>query len=195
VKLSRRDLVLLKMPLLGALAAFAIAALMTWWSLLHSTEARLAHDAASRHKQQSEQRLLQIERDAPEHEKLAAQFSNLQQSRHFIRENRLEWTETLAQIGHDMQLIDLHYEFAPQTLISTDKNAAYQTFSSLMTLQLRPRHEQALLDFLAQLQRQATAMILVRHCRLSAEGQPERAGLAATCELAWVTSSPPLASQ
>lgn len=186
-KHGRSDLALLKTPLLGTLAAFGLAGLVLWWSLLDGATAAQAYDAAVSRQQQREQRLLQLEREAPERQKLAAAFSRPQPSRPHQPENRLAWTETLEQIRRELHLIELHYQFGPQTKLN---EMPKPPFSSPMTLQLRLRHEQELLDFFARLKQQAKALILVRHCKLSSDTDSASPGLTAACELAWVTSNP-----
>lgn len=187
MKLSRGDLALLKLPLLSALMAVTLSGLLVWWSLLDGATATQAYETAAKRKRQSEHTLQQMERDAAERQQLADQLSRQTHTRHPHQENRLAWTETLAQIGRDLQLLEMHYEFGPQSSLGTIKSAAHGWLASPMKLQLRLRHEQELLDFLQHLKQQAKAMILVRQCTLSTE--PDVPGLAATCELAWVTSA------
>jgi hypothetical protein len=116
-------------------------------------------------------------------------FQNLQQSGIVGPERRLEWIELLRDLQARLRIPGLTYEFgARQPLSPGGGDAAW--FASQLRLQLRLVHEEDLLRFLASLQGEAKALVLIRQCALTPLADPNASDLAqlsAECDLRWVT--------
>jgi len=192
MKFTRRDLVKLKWPLVGALLLLVVAGLLAWWSQQDAQQAERQRNAAETGKTRIEQRLRQARTEEQELKERARTFQQMQNSGMSGDEKRLDWTELLREIQRNMRLPGMNYEFGAQTPLEKGSDMGYVYFVSPMRLQLRLLHEEDLLKFLVRLQREAKALVLVRSCKLSPlpnSGQ-ERAALAqlnAECELQWVT--------
>lgn len=189
---SRHDLVKLRLPLLGTLALLILAGLLAWWSVQQGQKAQQEWNAAAAAKNQIEQRLRQVRTEEQELKERTLFFQQMQNSGMTGEEKRLDWTELLRQIQQDLRLPGMSYEFGPQKSLEKVSGVAFAYFASPMRLQLRLLHEGDLINFLARLQKEAKALVLVRSCKLSpnpqsSDGRPTAAQLAAECELQWVT--------
>jgi len=189
---TSRDLVKLRLPLLGALALLLAAGLLAWWSTLAEQKAQQERNSAATAKSQIELRLRQVRTEEQDLKDRTQIFQQLQNRGITGEERRLDWTEMLRQIQRDMRLPNMSYEFAAQKPLDTVNGVAYAFFASPMRLQLRLLHEEDLINFLARLQDEAKALVLVRSCKLApvAAGGEQRATpaqLSAECELQWIT--------
>lgn len=192
MKFVRRDLVKLRLPLLGALLLLILAGLIGWWSVRDAERAALERNTADSRKSQIEQRLRQVRTEEQELKERAQIFQQMQSAGMTGEEKRLDWTELLRQIQNDMRIPGMSYEFGVQKALENVNGVAYAYFASPMRLQLRLLHEEDLLNFLARVGREAKALVLVRSCKLSPLanlGEPRTvpAQLSAECELQWIT--------
>ena len=192
MKFTTRDFAKLQWPLTGALILLGIAGLLAWWSQLEAQKAGHERDAAFNSNTEIEQRLRQVRTEEQELKERAQIFQQMQNSGIAGAEKRLDWVEMLRQIQLEMRLPGMTYEFGAQIPLETVNGPSYAYFASPMHLKLRLLHEEDLLNFLARVQKEAKALILVRSCKLS---PPPRSGenrealpqLGAECELQWVT--------
>lgn len=192
MKFVRRDLVKLRLPLLGALTLLILAGLIGWWSVRDAERAALERNTADSSKTQIEQRLRQVRTEEQELKERAQIFQQMQSAGMTGEEKRLDWTEMLRQIQNDMRIPGMSYEFGVQKALENVSGVAYAYFASPMRLQLRLLHEEDLLNFLARVRREAKALVLVRSCRLlpladPGNGHATPARLSAECELQWIT--------
>ncbi|MDP3537137.1 MAG: hypothetical protein Q8S26_00375 [Azonexus sp.] len=191
MKFTARDLVKLRLPMLGTLALFILAGLFAWWSQRDAEKAEHERNAATASKNQIEQRLRQVRTEEQELKDRAHIFQKMQNFGITGEEKRLDWTESLRLIQQEMRLPGMNYEFGVQKPLENVNGAAYAYFASPMRLQLRLLHEEDLITFLARVQKEAKALVLVRSCKLSPLGSQAAgratAQLGADCELQWVT--------
>lgn len=195
MKLTSRDLPKLWLPLLAALAMIAVASLLVWGSQLDAGKAEHERNAAMTAKNQIEQRLRQVRTEEQEIRERTQLLQQLQNSGITGDEKRLDWMEMLRETQRELRIPGMSYEFGAQTSLDKAGDASYAWFSSPLRLQLRLLHEEDLINFLASVQREAKALVLVRNCKLSplagsSEGRAAIAQLAAECELQWVTVRP-----
>ena len=192
MKLKQDDLAKLRFPLLVMISLLAVALFIAWWSY---TEAQMATEERNRAlgtKNQVEQRLLLARTEEQELKVRASTFQQLGNSGITGEEKRLDWMETLGDIQRDLHLPGMSYEFGAQAPLETAPGADYAFFASPMRVRLRLLHEEDLLNFLTRVQKGASAMVLVRSCKLTPLSQSGRDGestaqLAADCELQWIT--------
>jgi hypothetical protein len=192
MKFTVRDLVKLRLPILGTLTLFLVTGLLVWWSMQQAQKAEHERNSAAAGMSQVEQRLRQVRTEEQELKDRALIFQKMQNSGITGEERRLDWTELLRKIQQDMRLPGMSYEFGAQKSLESVNGAAFAYFSSPMRLQLRLLHEEDLINFLARVQREAKALVLVRNCKLApqtggSDGRSAIAQLNAECELQWVT--------
>ena len=189
---SHKDFTKLQIPLLSMVVMLLIAGLLVWWSMGLAEKSKRENVAANASKNQVDQRLRQVRTEEQELKEKAQIFQQMQNSGMAGEEKRLDWTEMLRNTQREMRLPGMTYEFGAQIPLDTVEGAAFAYFTSPMRLQLRLLHEQDLLNFLNRIQKEASALVLVRSCKLSplARSNDARDGLAqlgAECELQWVT--------
>jgi hypothetical protein len=189
---SQKDFTKLQIPLLSMVVMLLIAGLLVWWSMGLAEKSKRENVAANASKNQVDQRLRQVRTEEQELKEKAQIFQQMQNSGMAGEEKRLDWTEMLRNTQREMRLPGMTYEFGAQIPIDTVEGAAFAYFTSPMRLQLRLLHEQDLLNFLNRIQKEASALVLVRSCKLSplTRSNDARDGLAqlgAECELQWVT--------
>ena len=189
---SQKDFTKLQIPLLSMVVMLLIAGLLVWWSMGLAEKSKRENVAANSSKNQVDQRLRQVRTEEQELKEKAQIFQQMQNSGMAGEEKRLDWTEMLRNTQRDMRLPGMSYEFGVQVPIDSVEGAAFAYFTSPMRLQLRLLHEQDLLNFLNRIQKEASALVLVRSCKLSplTRSNDARDGLAqlgAECELHWVT--------
>lgn len=190
--LSKKDFSKLQIPLLGLLIAIVLASTLVWWNLSRIEQATQHNKAANTSKNQIEQRLRQVRTEEQELKEKAQIFQEMQRSGIAGEEKRLDWTEMLQRIQREMRLPGMNYELGAQIPLDAVSNAAFSYYTSPMRIQLRLLHEEDLLNFLARIQKEASALVLVRSCKLSPlpSQNSERISLAlltAECDLQWVT--------
>jgi hypothetical protein len=189
---SQKDLVKLQIPLISMLVMLAIAGVLAWWSMGLAEKSSRENKAANASKNQVEQRLRQVRTEEQELKEKAQIFQQMQNSGMAGEEKRLDWTEMLRSTQLEMRLPGMTYEFGAQIPLDSVDGAAFAYFASPMRLQLRLLHEQDLLNFLTRIQKEASALVLVRACKLtpitrSGDVRDGLAQLGAECELQWVT--------
>lgn len=195
MKLTGRDLPKLWLPLLVTAAMFIVAGLLAWGSQLDAGKAELERKAAATARNQIEQRLRQVRTEEQDIKDRTQLLQQLQSSGVTGEERRLDWMEMLRDIQRELRIPGMNYEFGAQTTLDKGDDTAYAWFTSPMRLQLRLLHEEDLLNFLARLQKDAKALVIVRGCKLAplprqSDSREALAQLAAECELQWLTARP-----
>ena len=188
MNIGRRDLVRLRLPLLGFFCTLSLAGGLLAWSEGQRGQAEQARDAARSSKNGIEQRLRQANGEAQNLAERAAIFRQMQETGILGEEQRLEWTEMLQNMQRELRLPGLHYEFAAQMPLAAGNCSAPGCFSSLLRLQLQLLHEMDLLALLARIEKEAKAVVVLQGCRLQPLQQAtETARLNADCRMQWIT--------
>jgi type II secretory pathway pseudopilin PulG len=192
MKLTRRDLPKLWLPLVAALALIGIASLLAWATHLDADKAERERNAATSAKNQIEQRLRQVRTEEQEIKERTQRLQQLQDAGITGEERRLDWMETLRDAHHELAIPGMNYEFGAQTSLDTSDDSMQAWFSSPLRLQLRLLHEEDLLRLLARIQKDAKALVIVRSCKLSPlprqpDGRDTMAQFGAECEMQWLT--------
>lgn len=195
MKLTGRDLPKLWLPLLAALAMFLVAGLLVWGSQLDAGKAEQERSIATAAKNQIEQRLRQVRTEEQEIRERTQLLQQLQNSGITGDEKRLDWMEMLRETQRELRIPGMSYEFGAQTSLDKGEDATYTWFSSPLLLKLRLLHEEDLLNFLARVEKNARALVIVRSCKLvplpsQANGREVMAQLSAECDMQWLTARP-----
>ncbi|MFH1658074.1 MAG: hypothetical protein ABIG35_02065 [Pseudomonadota bacterium] len=195
MKLTGRDLPKLWLPLLAALAMFLVAGLLVWGSQFDAGKAEQERSVATAAKNQIEQRLRQVRTEEQEIRERTQLLQQLQNSGITGDEKRLDWMEMLRETQRELRIPGMSYEFGAQTSLDKGEDATYAWFSSPLLLKLRLLHEEDLLNFLARVEKNARALVIVRSCKLvplpsQANGREVMAQLSAECDMQWLTARP-----
>lgn len=114
-------------------------------------------------------------------------------------EQRLTWVEALGDASASIKLPSLSYEISPQRPYVPDiplDTGAFQVYASEMNLRIGLLHEEDLAALLRMLDRHATGLYSVSHCRLSRNAEtfrlaPMAENITAHCTLRWYTITLP----
>ena len=197
MKFVRGDLRKLQTGLLVGLALIVIGGIGVYFGndAMQTARRELAEAQATRN--EADNQLRRMRGEEREIREKSVIFRQLEARGMVGEERRLEWSELLEAIRERRQLAGLRYEFGPQRPL--DNTATMPTgliyFVSPMSLQLDLLHEEDLTRLLADIRRQAKALIRIRSCVISrlTEGQAGAAdpavifNLRAECRIDWIT--------
>jgi hypothetical protein len=190
MKLEPRDLKKTGWVALLAAILIALAVAAGLWTSAGARKAQGEHDGAAARKAEVERRLARVRTEEQEIKARTQQFQQMEQAGIIGQEKRLDWTELLRDLQHQLRLPGMSYEFGPQVPLETTTDTGYAYHSSQLKIQFRLLHEEDLLNFINRLQREAKAMILVRDCKLirsPAANSASGAQLNAECTMEWIT--------
>lgn len=192
MKFQKGDFRKLRPTLVTMASLTCVAIIMAWWSNSEEQQSSEARNRALSSKNQAEQKLLQVRTEEQELKTRTIIFQKLQNAGVTGEEKRLDWMEMLTNTQREMRLPGMDYEFGAQIPLETVNGAGYAFFASPMRLRLRLLHEGDLLNFLARIQKEASAMVLVRNCKLYPTSRNNQGGelsaqLDAECDLQWIT--------
>ena len=194
--LTRRDLRKLGLPLTSMLALIVVAGLLAWSTLSDVRQAEQERNAASAARNQIEQRLRRVRDEEQDLKGRTQTLLDLKNSGIAGEERRLDWMEMLRDTQRELRLPGMKYEFGAQIPLDAGDGSGFGWFSSPLRIQLRLLHEGDLVNFLARIEKEAKALVIIRACQLSPlPGQGDaRNGLAqlgAECEMQWLTLRTP----
>ena len=189
----------------ASLACFVILTAVGGSCLVFSSNrwasARIDFDKAKAHQVEIENRLRQIRHDTRDIADKLPLFAQLQERGIIGKESRLEWTEQMASLRQRHGVLGLRYEIQAQQALDAPKKMESGAFSSSMRVELELLHEGDLIGFLEELRAQARAIVRMRECRISRQGDahyasPETATrLHAVCRIDWITLREPGTSE
>ena len=191
MKLELRDLQKVQWVALLAALLIGLAVSLSIWVSGDTRKAQSERDAAAARKSEIERRLSQVRTEEQEIKARTEQYRQMELAGVIGQEKRLEWTELLRDLQHQLRLPGMSYEFGPQVALDALPDTAYGFYSSQLKIQLRLLHEEDLLNFIARLQHEAKALVLLRNCKV-ARLAPAAAGnsaarLSAECTMEWIT--------
>jgi hypothetical protein len=191
MKLAARDFGKIVWFALLAVLLIALAIAAGLWSTGGTSKARGERDAAAARKVEIEKRLGRVRTEEQEIKARTQQFQKMELAGMIGQEKRLEWTELLRDLQRQLRLPGMNYEFGPQVPLESVAGADYAFHSSQLKIQLRVLHEEDLLNFVGQLQKEAKALVVLRGCKLSRPpgGSTARdaAQLVGECTMEWIT--------
>ena len=191
MKFVSGDLGKLQWVALLATALVVVAVAAGSWSSRGVSQARAERDAVAARKMEIERRLGRVRTEEQEIKERTKRFQQMEIAGIIGQEKRLEWTELLRDLQRQLRLPGMNYEFGPQVPLDSVPGASYGYHSSQLKIQLRVLHEEDLLSFVGQLQKQAKALVLFHGCKLSrvpaASQSGDAAQLVGECTMEWIT--------
>ncbi len=191
MKLVARDFGKIMWFALLAVLLIGLAIAAGVWSTGGTGKARVERDAAAARKLETEKRLGRVRTEEQEIKARTQQFQQMELAGMIGQEKRLEWTELLRDLQRRLRLPGMNYEFGPQVPLESLAGADYAFYSSQLKIQLRVAHEEDLLNFVGQLQKEAKALVVLRGCKLSrlpgGSTARDAAQLAGECTMEWIT--------
>jgi hypothetical protein len=191
VTFSGRDIVKLGWHALAALAMVAAAALIAAWSTASERQASSRRETAFNALNQIEQRLRQVRTEEQDIKARTQRYQGMEERGMTGPERRLEWTELLRDLQGQIMLPGMSYELGAQAPLDPPTGGGPTYYASAMKLQLQLLHEQDLLNFLSRLRQEASALTLIRNCRIArtvpSAAAAAGAQLTAECQIDWIT--------
>ena len=191
MKLAARDFGKIVWFALLAVLLIALAIAAGLWSTGGTSKARGERDAAAARKVEIEKRLGRVRTEEQEIKARTQQFQKMELAGMIGQEKRLEWTELLRDLQRQLRLPGMNYEFGPQVPLESVAGADYAFHSSQLKIQLRVLHEEDLLNFVGQLQKEAKALVVLRGCKLSrppgGSATRDATQLVGECTMEWIT--------
>lgn len=191
MKLVARDFGKIMWFALLAVLLIGLAIAAGVWSTGGTGKARVERDAAAARKLETEKRLGRVRTEEQEIKARTQQFQQMELAGMIGQEKRLEWTELLRDLQRRLRLPGMNYEFGPQVPLESLAGADYAFYSSQLKIQLPVAHEEDLLNFVGQLQKEAKALVVLRGCKLSrlpgGSTARDAAQLAGECTMEWIT--------
>ena len=175
--------------LLLALALLGLGLVQSSLTLVRTARQNYRQTALAR--QEMQRRRLALQDEERSIGRKLARYREFAERGYLAREDRLSWVEQIGKIKAQRRLPALRFELAPQRPLGAGDDG-YEMMSSRMTLELRLRHEEELLGFLADLRATATAYTRLHSCRLerlpgSDDQRRDEVRLQATCSIDWIT--------
>jgi hypothetical protein len=185
------DLLRLRGALLAALVLTLAGGQLVWMAESRHEASRNALRRAEEAYRQGNGRLRQAEQDEAALRSTIERFHALERRGVVGPEQRLEWVERLGAIQARLRLPALDYELRPRRPLEAGGGAAgdYRLGASAMLLRANLVHEEDLLQLLAGLHSEPSAIVRPTRChlgRLAAGGE----GLRAECEVELITVAP-----
>lgn len=194
MRFSRDELKRLLLPVLAAVAALAVGAVLIVMAGQTRARAQAELDAARGERLQNTERLARIAEEEREVREKLDVYQRLKKLNILGDENRLEWADAIARIRKERELLDLRYVIDRQKLLVSvpGKPANVDFFSSTMKVDLALLHEEDLLRFLSDLRDSGNAYYSVRRCDMERVGQAPAGAtitprLHAQCEIDLIT--------
>jgi hypothetical protein len=197
MKLTAKDLVPLRIPLVALAASAAVGWAIVSYTMRDLDEARSRLGVWTSALEEARNRFQRSDEEKATILKYLPAYTALQQQGFVGTERRLEWVEALRAADRKAGLHGVQYKIEPQesSLHPAVSGAIAQRLRrSTMRLTLGVTHEADLLEFMDALREQSVGVFAVKSCALSAvqTGQPEpgKANLNAECEIDWLTVAP-----
>lgn len=195
MKLTREDILFLRLPLTVLGIAIVLAAVTAGTSRYVASTLHIQHDQSLELNNTSKTQLAQARSELQEIHIYLKDYLTLAQKSVVGGEQRLDWVENLVNLSYTADIDNAHYDFSEQhpVEVTDERLSAFSLQQSTMHLNLKLVHEGELLRFLQQLKEKAKGTYFLDHCKLS---RPETSGSAtetlprnieAACELSWVT--------
>jgi len=178
----------LRRPLLGLLCSALLATAAVLWSQAGLQEARQDNATARLQVQQLTQQLNQARSDAATMDETIRRYRQLRESGMIGDARPQQWASALEKIRQDRAPRLVAYDIGERIALA-DAHPAVSAFAARLRLQADVRHEGELLELLALVERQSSALTAWQGCRLTRRNSPEE-GLQASCEGHLITLLP-----
>lgn len=198
MKFPKDDLLLIKPALLVLGASVLAAAILISATQYFASTQHAAREQAQASRNENQQHLAQARNDVEEIRRHLKTYQDLAQKGIVGEEQRLNWVETLVNLGRELNLTNAHYDFSERKRVDLEEGGlgSQALYQSAMRLELPLRHEEELLRFLQTLKQQSRGYPLLHHCELSRiendnTNSEDPRNIKAVCDFSWLTFRKP----
>lgn len=199
--MEARDLARLRAPFIILVLCLLMALGAGWHAVGQARMATAEESEAKRSFNDAHNRYDTARRDEALMRLTIKRFRVLEAQHMVGDESRLGWIERLREAREAAGFRRLDYELRPRRTIDmpapgTDR---FKLTASRMVMNAEALHGQRLLDFLDNLARESSALVVVRSCDVQRHNDTETTSgefqLRARCELDWVTVAEPVGGE
>jgi hypothetical protein len=196
MKLSRQDLLLIRLSLLAICASVLSSAIVLYSSGEYAKEALMDQRHVQNQLNVTVSRLSDAYDDRKNMAAYADEYSALIERKIIGDDQRLDWMEGMENIRQQNLVMNFRYSIAPQKIYSSllpIKSGDFDIHYSEMKLHFELLHEEQLLNFFAALRNQIKGYYQLEGCTLqrttpdNAEEHRATARLKAECNGGWIT--------
>ena len=199
MKLTPRDWLSLRNPLLGLGLALILVMLLVGMVQQKQDEAQAALDIQQRQLSQARQHYQSSGLEKETIVKYLPVYQKLIEEGFVGEERRIEWVDALREIHQQHKLFSINYSIGAQEQYAPAfgfNPGAFSLYRSVMKLELSMLHEGDLLMLLEALAAKQTAPFMLRECEITKNASkvnPDKLApyLVAKCELDWLTIHEP----
>jgi hypothetical protein len=184
MKLEAKSARQLALPAVAAIAMIVAGAAAVFLSNMYLAKARAERLAAAEDRRAAQDKLARATSEEREIREKLVDYKRLLERGIIGDEQRLDWVDTIGQIKAARRIHDIKYSIAPQKAYEvhgagpTGGDVEFRV--SELKLEMQLLHEEDMLGFLEDLQRQLKTHVMVRSCsvqRLDRPGGFERSGV------------------
>lgn len=192
MKLSRSDLLLMRVSILAVCASALLGSAMLYVSTQHADHVQRDHRSAQSLMNDAQNRLATARQDQQNMSAYSIEYGALEQRKIIGDEPRLDWVEGLEKLRSQDLVSDFRYNISPQKNYATTPaldSGNLDVRYSEMTLQFDLLHEAQLLNFFDALHSQINGRYQLAGCTLQrvAAPPPGSPQIKAECSGGWIT--------
>lgn len=194
MKLQRKDLKHLRLPVAGCLVLMLAAAACHFGAARYLQETKRLATATAAQRAEVQARLASANEEEREIKANLQQYQALAAHGIIEAENRLDWVDTVTAIKNERRLFNVSYSIQPQEELEYpgfSPGGSVKFMASRVKMSLQLLHEEDLLNFIDDLARRGKPYLSVRSCELQRESRGGGVTLAprlrADCEFDLIT--------
>ncbi len=190
---SNIEFSMIRGALIVLLVSIAIAALMIWFSYYFRGEMFAEYSKHKTQFQNISQRYLAVDQEEKNIRDFYPSYAALYEIGIIGREHRLNWIETLRNLGQEIQIPSVGYQINSQTEYDNRfpvTQGSFKVYVSSMDLNLQLLHEGDLVNLMQKLNENANGIYSIRSCELVRKNDVIKrstttSNVDAKCELEW----------
>ena len=173
MKLGRRDIKALRLPIAACLALILAGAACAFFADAYLQQTRQSGVAAAAQRVEVQTRLASANEEEREIKANLQQYQALATRGIVGEEKRLDWVDTVTAIKNERRLFSIGYSIEPQKELdypgfSPGGSVKFMVSRAKITMQLL--HEEDLLNFIDDLAKRGKPYLSVRSCNVTREG-------------------------
>lgn len=197
MKLGRRDIGKLGLPIAGCVALILAGAACAYFANGYLQQTRQSGAAAAAQRAEVQTKLASANEEEREIEANLQQYQALAARGIIGEENRLDWVDVVTAIKNERRLFNISYSIAPQTELDYpgfSPGGSVKFMASRVKIGIQLLHEGDLLNFIDDLAKRGKPYLSVRSCKVrrddrSAGGTTLAPRLQADCVFDLITIS------
>ena len=172
MKLGRRDITKLGLPIAGCVALILAGAACAYFANAYLRETRQSEATAAAQRAEVQTKLSSANEEEREIEANLQQYQALASRGIIGEENRLDWVDVVTAIKNERRLFNISYSIQPQKVLDYpgfSPGDSVKFMVSRVKISMQLLHEEDLLNFIGDLGRRGKPYLSVRSCNIRRE--------------------------